>query len=182
MSVDSISGKQVEKVRGTVRVNPYNERTQMRTHTGMECKAIEAVEKDVTKQGVKGPSLLSSLGHFDLVNSFVPDYLHCALLGVAWHLASLWFTSKHHNESWYTGQSIKRLQYESNLKGIVVPKEIRRLPRSIATRDHGNGKEFKTFVLYYALILLDEFMPREFLNHRFLFGWSMHKLQSDSIC
>ena len=49
----------------------------------MEVLALEALGKKCPQFGVKGPSMLSKLSHFDLVDGFVPDFLHCTLLGVA---------------------------------------------------------------------------------------------------
>ena len=176
-----ISGIEIERGRGTARVYPYEQCPQPRTHESMERRAIGAIEKGVPQEGVKGPSLLSSLNHFDLVNGFVPDFLHCALLGVARQFVSLWFESKNHCEPWYIGQPTKQTQYDRLLRGITVPKEVRRLPRSITTREHWKANEFKTFVLYFSLIVLEGLLPSLYLNHFFLFVWSLHKLLSTSI-
>lgn len=99
-------------------------------------RAIEAIEKASAQNDVKGPSFLSLISHFDLVNGFVPDVLHSALLGVARQFLSLCFDSKNHCEPWYIGQSRKQAQYDMFLKGITVPKAGRRLPRSLNTREH----------------------------------------------
>ena len=63
-------------------------------------RAIEAIEKASAQNDVKGPSFLSLISHFDLVNGFVPDVLHSALLGVARQFLSLCFDSKNHCEPW----------------------------------------------------------------------------------
>ena len=76
---------------------------------------------------VKGPSILSKISPFDMVNGFVPNFLHCALLGVARQLVSLWFDSSNHESPWYIGQPSKQTIYDSLIKNIVVPKEVRRL-------------------------------------------------------
>lgn len=142
----------------------------------MELLALEALEKKTPQFGVKGPSMLSKLGHFDLVHGFVPDFLHCSLLGVTRQLVSLWFDSNNHESPWYIGQPSKQKMYDNHLKDIVVPKEVRRLPRSIATREHWKANEYKTFLLYYSLIILQGVLPLRFLNHYFLFVWSLHQL------
>ena len=64
----------------------------------MERRAVHAINKGVVQKGVKGPYLLSSIDHFHLVNGFVPNFLHCTLLGVARQLVSLWFDSKNHDQ------------------------------------------------------------------------------------
>jgi hypothetical protein len=142
----------------------------------MELLALEALEKKTPQFGVKGPSMLSKLGHFDLVHGFVPDFLHCSLLGVTRQLVSLWFDSNNHESPWYIGQPSKQKMYDNHLKDIVVPKEVRRMPRSIATREHWKANEYKTFILYYSLIILQGVLSLRFLNHYFLFVWSLHQL------
>lgn len=63
----------------------------------MELLALKALKNKVPQFGVKGPSMLSKLSHFDVVDGFVPDFLHCSLLGVARQLVSLWFDSNNHD-------------------------------------------------------------------------------------
>ena len=142
----------------------------------MELLAIKALVTKSPQSGVKGPSMLSKIGHFDLVNGFVPDFLHCALLGVARQLVSLWFDSTNHEHPWYVGQPSKQAIYDDRVKNIVAPKEVRRLPRPITAREHWKGNEYKTFVLYYSLIIMQGILPQKYLNHFFLFVWSLHKL------
>ena len=145
----------------------------------MEVLALEALRKKCPQFGVKGPSMLSKLSHFDLVDGFVPDFL--PLLGVARQLLSLWFDSNNHDSPWYIGQPSKHTMCESQLKNIVVQKEVRRLPRSISAREHWKGNEYKSFALYYSLIILQGILPTQYLNHYFLFVWSLRQLLGTSI-
>ena len=87
--------------------------------------------------------MLSGLSHFDLVHGFVTDFLHCALLGVARQLVSLWFDTSNHDRPWYIGQPCTLASYDARVKNVVVPKEW--LPRSIQTGEHWKANEFKTF-------------------------------------
>ena len=178
---NDILGVQVIRGRGCARAYPFDEAQRDRTHCEMEQCALKAVKTKKVQYGVKGPSMLSTLSHFDLVDGFVPDFLHCALLGVARQLTSLWFESSNHEEPWYIGQPSMLARYDSQLKNIVVPKEVRRLPRSIKTREHWKANEYKTFVLYYSLIVLQGLLPSRFLSHFFLFVWSLHKLLGTNI-
>lgn len=41
-----------------------------------------ASESKTIIRGIKGPSPMVALKHFDNVNSYVIDYMHCILLGV----------------------------------------------------------------------------------------------------
>ena len=170
------SGVQVVRGKGFARAYPFNAEQKERTHSEMELYAVKALEMRTPQCGVKGPSMLSKLSHFDLVDGFVPDFLHCALLGVARQLVSLWFDTSNHHHPWYIGQPCILERYDVRVKNVMVPKEIRRLPRSIQTREHWKANEFKSFVLYYSLVVLQGILPARFLSHFFLFVWSLHKL------
>lgn len=43
-------------------------------------------------------------------------------------------------------------------------------------KEHWKGNEYKTFALYYSLIILQGILPPQYLNHYFLFVWSLHQL------
>ena len=52
---------------------------------------------------------------------------------------------------------------------------------SISAREHWKGNEYKSFALYYSLIILQGILPPQYLNHYFLFVWSLHQLLGSSI-
>ena len=79
--------------------------------------------------GVKGPSWLSTVPNFDLVQGVAVDYMHCVLLGVTRLLLRLWFTSSHHKEPWYIGRHV--VEVDKRLCAIRPPDEILRTPRSV---------------------------------------------------
>lgn len=79
--------------------------------------------------GVKGPSWLSTIPSFDMVDGMSADYMHCVLLGVTRMLLRLWFNSPHHSELWYIGNATNKV--DSRLCSILPPSEIQRTPRSI---------------------------------------------------
>lgn len=167
--------------KGSARVYPFLEAQKERTHSEVELCAVKALETRTPQYGVKGPSMLSKISHFDLVDGFVPDFLHCALLGVACQLVSLWFETTNHEHPWYIGQPSTLVTYDARVRNVVVPKEVRRLPCSIKTREHWKANEFKTFVLYYSLVVLQGILPSHYLSHFFLFVWSLHKLLGTNI-
>ncbi|KAK3910058.1 Cyclic nucleotide-gated cation channel beta-3 [Frankliniella fusca] len=61
---------------------------------------VNRVQADPTLKhvnGVKGPSALLLLDGFDIANSFVPDYLHCVLLGVVKTMVDkCWLATSNH--------------------------------------------------------------------------------------
>ena len=79
--------------------------------------------------GIKGPSWLSLLPAFDIVNGMSVDYMHCVLLGVTRQLLHLWFDTKNHKEPFYLGH--KLYEIDMKLMAIQPPTEVNRLPREI---------------------------------------------------
>lgn len=71
-------GKQLRKGNGTVRVYPFKEDLpELREHvTTVEIGQIAGH----SVLGIKGPSPIVDLPHFDLINCVFPDYMHCILL------------------------------------------------------------------------------------------------------
>ncbi|MGH0167634.1 UNVERIFIED_CONTAM: hypothetical protein FKN15_053066 [Acipenser sinensis] len=75
-------GVTVSKGRGFVRVYPYRRESTLRNYIEtVEC-AEQALDSQQPICGVKGPSVLYNIPKFDIVENFVPDYMHCLLLGV----------------------------------------------------------------------------------------------------
>ena len=79
--------------------------------------------------GVKGPSWLSVVPCFDLVEGVSVDYMHCVLLGVCRLLLRLWLQSSNHQKLWYIGTRIPDL--DARLCSIKPPSEMQRTPRSM---------------------------------------------------
>ena len=57
------------------------------------------------------------------------DYMHCVLLGVSRLMLRLWFQSQYHQELWYIGNKVTKV--DDRLCSIKPPDEIQRTPRSI---------------------------------------------------
>ena len=55
------------------------------------------------RKGVKGPSCLFNLPELNLVEGFVPDYMHCVCLGVVKILMDMRICSKNHAKEYYIG-------------------------------------------------------------------------------
>lgn len=129
--------------------------------------------------GIKGVSPLLFLPLFNIVTGFVPDYLHCVLLGVVRSFTGLWFDSANHQQRWYIGNSMSDIS--QRLVSMKIPSNIARLPRSLSERKYWKGSEWKSFLLYYSLIICDGKLPQEYLNHWFLLVYATHSLLQDNI-
>lgn len=81
--------------------------------------------------GVKGPSWLTVVPSFDLIQGMSFDYMHCVLLGVCRFLLSLWLQPSHHQQLYYIGTSTSDL--DARLLSIRPPNEMQRTPRSVAS-------------------------------------------------
>ena len=124
-------GDMVEKGKGYTRVYPFEScelRTQAQTEEHIEC----ALESGMPVKGVKGPSILLRVPHFNIIESCVPDYMHSVSLGIARTMAKLWLSSENHQTTWYIGRSIHML--DERLLGIRPPCNVSRIPRSLKDR------------------------------------------------
>lgn len=80
----------VEKRQRHIRVYPFEKNCDLRSHTQTTKFAESALEKSTPIMGVKGPSILSLLPGFDIIQ----DHMHCVLLGVVRAYGNLWFCSE----------------------------------------------------------------------------------------
>ena len=79
---------------------------------------------------MKGPSWLSVIPGYDLIDGMSADYMHCILLGVCRLLLHLWVQSSHCQQLWYIGNQVATI--DDRLCHIKPPNEIQRTPRSLA--------------------------------------------------
>lgn len=104
--------------------------------------------------GVKGPSWLSVIPSFDLVEGVSVDYMHCVLLGVCRLLLRLWIQSTNHQNSWYIGNRIKDI--DIRLCSIKPPNEMQRTPRSMAsTMKFWKGNVMMCTCLYWYMCICE---------------------------
>lgn len=110
----------MRKGNGTVQMYPcLEEMPERRDHnTNVQIGEIDS-NNEQSILGIKGPSPIVDLPHFDLINDMVPDYMHCVLLGVCWQIAILWFDSKSYSQPWYVGLNTARV--DGKLLAIKPP-------------------------------------------------------------
>ncbi|XP_063067930.1 uncharacterized protein LOC134459495 [Engraulis encrasicolus] len=171
-------GEVVEKGRGFVRSYFYKEHAE-RTHSQFKSNATEAYHTTTVKHGVKGLSILLLLPLFDIVSGFIPDYMHCVLLGVCRQMVGLWMDTCNHTEPWYIGRKIRL--FDKKLLSVKPPTEITRSPRSIVNRKFWKASEWRAFLLYYAFYVLPGILPPPYLEHFLLLSCSIHLLLQQSI-
>lgn len=173
-------GEVVEKGRGYVRIYPYKEELQVpRTAEQFKKNAVEALQSDSPVKGVKGVSILLLMPMFNIISGFVPDYMHSVLLGVTRQFVSLWLDPQNCMQTWYIGRQIRQL--DSKLLQIKPPHEITRTPRSLASRKYWKASEWRSFLLFYALVILPGILPPLFLDHFVMLVYSLHILLQERI-
>lgn len=90
--------------------------------------------------GIKSSSVLLLLNGFNIISSFVPEYMlyivsiYCILLGVIKIMASWWMNDKNKDKSFYIGNDTKINEIDTLLLSIKLPSEITRTPRSLFNR------------------------------------------------
>ncbi|XP_039308606.1 uncharacterized protein LOC105204984 isoform X2 [Solenopsis invicta] len=141
----------------------------------------EAIETNSPVRGVKGPSILMLLPVFNIIHSFVPDYMHSILLGVTkTFVCNIWLNPVYSdNRPWYIGNKIKEI--DETLLNIKPPCEVTRTPRSIQDRQLWKASEWKNFLLYYSLLCVLDIIPPVYAKHWSLLVFSMHIYLKDKI-
>ena len=114
--------------------------------------------------GIKGPSWLALLTHFDIVDGTSVDYMHCVLEGVVKLLLNLWFSrifaGKPYNISRDVGLVDKRLEQ------LQPTCNISRRPRSIqAHLKYWTASELRSFLFFYGPIVLKDTLPEAYYKH-----------------
>ncbi|CAN8006934.1 unnamed protein product [Ixodes hexagonus] len=137
----------------------------------------EALETGTVVRGVKTVSPLINLEHFSIVWGFVPDYMHCVLLGVARQFMEYWLESC--NKDFYVGREMGTI--DSRLLAIKPPRDVRRMPRSLKERRFWKAKELESWVLYYSIPVLNGVLPNKYVAHWALLVEALHLMLQQTI-
>ena len=173
-------GERVEKGNGYVNCYPFIvPYPEIRTHESHMQDCTLAYEQDVVHRGVKGPSPIMLLPHFNTITGFVVDYMHCVLLGVTRQFVTMWFDSCYHSDPWYIGTRIADV--DSKLLNFHPPAELTRTPRSLKMRKFWKASEWRSFLLYYSPFVLNAILPDDFLKHWMLLSWALYQLLQERI-
>lgn len=178
------SGKQLAVgTRGRVHVYPYMQvdpTGPSRTSDQQLQHSQEAVIQNKPIYGVKGPSWLSVIPNYNVIQGNVIDYMHCVLLGVTKMLLKLWFDSAHAGELWYCGTKVQ--EADSKLLQIRPPNMITRIPRSIQQhRSYWKATEYRSWLLYYSLPVMMNILPENYIAHHMLLVETVATLLQGSI-
>ena len=81
----------------------------------------------------------------------------------------------------YLGSPSTTKEMDKRLSRIKPPQEFRRTPRSVTSFKQWKASEFRAWLLYYALLVLSDLLPADYIYHLSLFVSAMHILLSDTI-
>lgn len=157
-------GQVVPKGRGFTRVYVSDTPQLPRTHDLVIKHGNEVIHSNSKHvMGVKTLSPLALLGRFDMVASFVVDYMHCVLLGCVRQFLDMWLNSKYHDMPWYVGTKITVL--DAKLLKLKPPCDVKRTPRSLKRAQTWKASECYNWLLYYSVSVLSGVLPGNFLKH-----------------
>lgn len=128
---------------------------------------------------MKGPSVFQFIPNFNIVHSFIPDYMHCVPLGVVKYVASLWFDSENSSKPCYIGNKMEEI--DEILTSINVPNEVTRLPRGLQERKYWKANEFRALVLFFLLPVFCTFQKYCNMQHFLLLINSIHLLLDEPV-
>lgn len=182
-------GKTAKAAGGHVQGFPYqendpkgplqNKEDTIRHAAGVTKKQM-AGEKCSNVMGVKGPSWLSFLKHYDVVRDVAIDYMHGVLLGVQKLLLKLWFNPSFSGNAYSISHLAEAL--DECLQHVTPTLEISRLPRSITEHlKYWKANELRSFLFYYGIPTLYGLLPDVYFNHYVLFVHAIYLLLKDEI-
>jgi len=150
----------------------------------MELKDL--LEKSKTNQVLHVNGLLSAspflaLMKFNIVDGFVVDYMHTALLGVLKAVTCMFFDSKHHKEAFYLGKPTKVIEeINGRLSKCKIPSEVNRTTRDISESAYWKANEWKTWLLI-CIPVLQGILKSPYLEHLAKFVLAISLLIGDKI-
>ena len=95
-------------------------------------------------------------------------------------IIKFWMQGKYHNLRFYLLRTVKEI--DKRLIAIKPPHEFRRSPRPLETTvKYWKASEFRAFLLFYAIPILIDYLPADYIHHLNLLVKSIHILLGTSI-
>ena len=160
-----------------------------RTHKGCiaDIEKLNELKKTYEEQNLSTKKLhvrgfindtpLKELSHYNMVKSFVPDFLHCGLFGVARQFCRYWFGSGKF------GFTIRKSRNEIDelLNKQIVNSAAQKLPRTVQERRHWKAMEFLNWLIYYSVPMICQFLEKKYVDHWLLLVEGMYILLQNEI-
>lgn len=129
----------------------YQERTN---------EAFNEMKYADTHQNSKSPLI----GVVDCVTGFVLDYMHLVCLGIVRRLMRFWKTEAT-SPVRLSPSLIRALSSRLEDLNGTLPSEITRQPRSLFESDRWKATEYRSFLLYTGIVVLNGILPKEHYDH-----------------
>lgn len=170
-----------EKKKRRRRVYTFEEEpAELRTVHRMQEQGKEARRKAVDgakvqpEKGVKGPSVISDIPDWDRSTAVFPEYMHLCLIK---EFMTLWFENA---GPWSLQEH--RDNIDNFLKNTRVPDFITRIPRSTEHFTNWKANEFRSFLLFFSvIIILSQCMKPKYFQHWLLLVSAFNLLLQDSV-
>uniref|UniRef100_A0ABD2W9C4 Transposase domain-containing protein n=1 Tax=Trichogramma kaykai TaxID=54128 RepID=A0ABD2W9C4_9HYME len=143
-----------------------------RTHEDTLNVMLNFVNNPKNEMGIKYPSPFICLTGFNMIEGFLPDYMHFALEGIASQMLD-YFVSN------LTDHDIEII--DSRMEKIAVPKHLKRFSRGISERHLWKAREWENFVLYYSIPVLKTILKDDKYYHWLLFVEGLYIILQDKI-
>lgn len=142
-------------------------------------KNLQDGKKDYIVRGIKGPFWFMFLKHFDVINGFVIDYMHCVCGGIMKLMLNIWFgKDKKQNEGSYFKYRYRVSEYLIKIKPTIF---ITRVPRSLDDLVHWKSSEYRNFLLYWGVPILMHILNNAHYLHFCVLVRAIHILSLDQI-
>lgn len=153
---------------------PMRENSELRTDSSHKIDVATANSKrnqrpnlkDTTSRGVIGDSCLSKIPFFDMIWSFVYDYMHGVLIGAETQIFKH-LTANPQCKFKLTNKEKNLIN--ARLMSIRPTQEIHRHQLPIKDRANWKASQVKSWLLYYSLVCFDGILKPEALKHYSLF-------------
>ncbi|XP_062604037.1 uncharacterized protein LOC134265829 isoform X2 [Saccostrea cucullata] len=175
-------GKTVKQGKGTARCLPFRipgSQPTQRKHD-LLVENMRSGTPNNRSKGMKGMSGISYLKDFDIVAGIVPDYMHGVCLGIVKSLMCKWFSTKNKAADYFVGENIQEIS--RRMESLKPPYSIERLPRNLEKHyQHFKATELQSWLLYYALPCIEDFLDDQFLENYSCLSESIYILLGDKI-
>ncbi|XP_046405027.1 uncharacterized protein LOC124170349 [Ischnura elegans] len=152
-----------EEVHGTIKYPLTTVDPDVRTEPKFLecCQELARTKKRVL--GVKMVSPLINVSSFSMVWGFVPDYMHCVLLGTVRRFLSLWIDGT--GAPYYIGNPVNVNLIDSFLKSIQPPQYLKRAPVLLSAKGTMKARELENFFLFYSVPVLNGVLSAPYFHH-----------------
>lgn len=130
---------------------------QLRTNSDFRNRKIPAHHREF--------SILEELP-IDMVNDFITsDDLHLLHLGLMKKCLLMWKDGENNFSHKWKDRDIKKINEKLRRINLDMPYDIHRAVRSMDSIKFWKGTEFRSFLLYIGIVVLEEFLPRQEYKH-----------------